>query len=344
MILSIPVSNNKALKVNFKKLFFPFLVLIAVIMVLFKFSELREIGRLFTQAKWHWLLAAFGTQCMNFAFQGNVYNTSLKILKIRKQSFMDLVRYGITILFLNFTIPSLGFAGNIWFMKQLKKQGIKEGRALLVIVIEFLCYYTAFAMLLVLALVYLFFKLGNVGHTQKIAVAGFCAIFIFIIFIVYFFIGNQERSHKRVFWLAQKIDKAEDGVNQDDRIRELLKDFYEDFGWLKKNKRKIIYPATMQLAKFLSDGLTIFFIFLAFGSLVPVGLGVVAFAFGRLFGLVSFIPGGVGAFEGAMVLIFNSLGVSLELALAVMLVYRLFSFWMYFPLGLIFYRKFSRNI
>ena len=142
--------------------------------------------------------------------------------------------------------------------------------------------------------------------------------------------------------MAEKIDKAEDGIRQEDRIKELLNDFYKDLTWLKNNKLKILQPALMQFLKFLSDGLTIFLLFLAFGSLVPIGLGVVAFAFGRLFGLISFIPGGLGAFDASMVLIFNSLGTPLELALSVMLIYRFFSFWIYFPLGLVFYKQFEK--
>lgn len=339
MTSPVPALNGKPFRISFKKLFFPLLLVIVVITVLFKFSEIRAMGELFKQAKWYWLLAALGTQFLNFSFQGNVYNTSLKILKISKQSFIDLIRYGITILFLNFTIPSLGFAGNIWFLKKLKKQGIKEGKALLVIVIEFLCYYVTFFLLLILSLIYLFFKLGHVGYTQKIAVIGFGALMCLVIFFVYFFVGKKKNAHKRLIWLAEKIDKAEDGVRQEDRIKDLLNDFYKDFAWLKKNKIKLLYPASMQFLKFLSDGLIIFLLFLAFGSLVPAGLGVVAFAFGRLFGVLSMIPGGVGAFEASMVLIFNSLGISLELALSVMLIYRLFSFWIYFPLGIFFYKQ-----
>jgi uncharacterized protein (TIRG00374 family) len=342
MTLSMP--NGKPFKISLKKLFFPLLLVIVVIIILFKFSELREIGQLFAQAKWYWLVAAFAAQCLNFSLQAGVYRSTFKIVKIPYFPFFKFIKVGITVLFLTFTIPSFGFAGYLWFLKLLRRQGIKEGKALLSIVIELICYYAAFFFLLILSSVYLFFKLGNVGYTQIIAVASFAFIICFFLFAVYFFIGKKERAHKRVVWLAEKIDKGEDGIRQEDRIKELLADFYEDLAWLKVNKRKVLRPATMQLLKFLSDGLTIFLLFLAFGSVVPIGLGVVAFAFGRLFGLISFIPGGLGTFDAAMVLIFNSLGVSLELSLSVMLLYRLFSFWLYFPLGLVFYKQLDKEI
>ena len=67
MTLSASTLNNKPLKISFKKLFFPLLLVIVVIITLFKFSELREIGQLFSEAKWHWLALAFASQYLNFS-------------------------------------------------------------------------------------------------------------------------------------------------------------------------------------------------------------------------------------------------------------------------------------
>ena len=103
------------------------------------------------------------------------------------------------------------------------------------------------------------------------------------------------------------------------------------------------YPIVLPFCRFLWDSVTIYLLFLSFGATVPIGLTVIAPNIGRLFGLLTFIPGGVGTFEGAMVLVFNSLGVTLELAFAVMMLYRFFSYWLYFPLGLIFYKQLSRE-
>ena len=343
MSLSISTPNGKTIKISFKKLLFPLLLFVTVIIILFKFSELKEIGRLFAQAKWHWLALAFGSQLLNFLLQGSVYQTTFKILNFPKFPLLKLIKSSITIIFLNYIIPSLGIAGNLYFLKILKKHNVKEGKALMSIIIETTCYYLSFACLLILSLIYLFFKLGHIGQMQKNAIGGFILILLLIAFAIYFFLGSKNRARKRVTWVAEKIDLFEDGIRQEERVRELLNDFYQDFDWLKKNKKKILLPALLQLTKFLSDALTIFLIFLAFGSKVSIGLGIAAFVFGRLFGLVSFIPGGLGAFEGSMVLIFNSLGHPLELALSVILVYRFFSFWLYFPLGVIFYKQLNKD-
>ncbi|MFC1622501.1 YbhN family protein, partial [Patescibacteria group bacterium] len=168
-------------------------------------------------------------------------------------------------------------------------------------------------------------------------------VILFIASILYYFLGNKERAKSRVIWLTQKIDKAEDNVSQEERVRVLLQEFYANFEWIKNNKIKLLVPAIVQFIKFLSDALTIFLIFLALGHVIPFGVAVVAFALGRLFGIVTLIPGGLGAFEGSTILILNSLGASLELAVAVTLIYRLFSYWAYMPLGLWYYKYFEKN-
>lgn len=338
--MTIPGIN---LKIKLGKLIFPLLLFVAVIVVLFNFSEIKEIGRLFAEAKWYWLLAAFGSQFLNFFIQGNVYNYVYKILKFPKIKMVKLMKMGVLAIFLNFTIPSLGIAGFLTFLKILKRDGVKEGRTLLAIMIELLAYYIAFVLLLFLSLIYLFFKLGQIGSVQTIAAIAFVLLVIFVSGFVYWLVHNKKRLEKRLNWFAQKIEIFEEGESNQEKVKEMVDDFHQDFNWLKKNKRKTVGPIALQFIKYLSDGLTIFFIFLAFGVMSPIGLGVVVFALGRLFGLVSFIPGGLGAFEGAMVLIMSSLGYSLEISLSVMLVYRFYSFWLYFPLGLLFYRQLTND-
>lgn len=344
MTISMPVANEKSIKISFKKLFFPLLLFVAVVVAFVNFSELQEIGQLFARAKWYWIVVALGSQFLNFFLQANVYRATFKIFGFPHVSLKKLIKAGVMVVFLNYTIPSLGMAGHFNLFRILRKNGIKEGKALLAILVEVFCFYIGFVLVILLSLFYLFFTLGNVGHTQIIAAAGAGAILLTIAIVSYSFLGGKkQRSQKRIAWMIKKFDTPENGESEKDRAEQLLKDFHQDFGWIRKNKKKLIRPATLQFAKFLSDGLTIFLIFLAFGKMVPIGLGVVAFVFGRLFGMLSFIPGGLGAFEGAMVLIFNSLGITLEMALSVMLIYRFYSFWLYFPLGLIFYKQINNK-
>jgi uncharacterized protein (TIRG00374 family) len=330
--------NGKAIKAGLKKLVLPIILSLAIIIVFLKFSELKEIGRLFMQAKWYWLVVVLALQIFTSVLQTMVYQSIFKTLDIKSFGFYRMLIATTSMTFLNYTIPSLGFAGNISFIKNLRQRGVSDGTALMTVVMEFVCFYAGFAILVALCMAYLFFKLGSIGLTQKIAVGAFILIMLLIAGVVYFFLGNKKRARKRVHWLAEKIDMAENGIREEKRIEELLKDFYENFDWLKKNKKALISPTMFQIIRFVFEGVSIFFIFLAFGQMTAIGLGVTAFVLGRLFSLISFLPGGIGAFEGSMVLVFNSMGIRLELALAVMLIYRFFSYWLYFPVGLVCYK------
>ena len=343
MIISVPTTNGRQIKINFKKLFFPLLIFIVVVIVIINFSELREIGELFKKAKWYFILAAFASQFVNFFFQASVIRSTFRILGFPRLKTAEFMKVGIMVFFLNFVIPSLGMAGYFNFAKVLEKYGVKIGRAANAAVIEVICYYLAFVLVIIFSLFYLFFKLGHIGYSQIIAAGGLFLAITILTLGISFFVKSKKASSKVLGWVANKIDYFEDGVHDEKRIQEILTDFRVEFAWIKDNKLKLAKPFGWQLMKFITDGVTIFLIFLAFGFMPPIGLGLVAFAFGRMFGLLSFMPGGVGAFEGAMVLIFNSLGVSLELALSVMLIYRFFSYWLYFPLGLWAQRSLNRN-
>ncbi len=92
------------------------------------------------------------------------------------------------------------------------------------------------------------------------------------------------------------------------------------------------------------DMLALYFLFIAAGH--PVSLGVLLTGYGLplLFGKTAFmVPGGVGVIESTMAGIYASLGVQDAVTVVVVLVYRVLSFWMPlllgFPLILVLERK-----
>ncbi len=329
-------------KFSFKKLLFPIILLVAIIIAFLNFSELKEIWRLFREANGWWLLAALGSQIIAFLLQGWVYYNIFELLGFKALNLFQVLRASVTVIFLNFTIPSLGFAGNIYFLKILKKCGMKEGCGLLTILMEFLCFYLSFIVLLIISFAYLFFHFHALGRAQLAAIGGFVAFLIILCLIIYFWLGNKKRARKRILWFAKKIRYINDGDDENKWIDNLLHEFYHQLKQLKHKKTVLLWILSWQFIRFLWDSVTIYVLFLAFNVHVPFGLAILAPNIARLFGLLSFIPGGVGTYEGSLVLILNSLGIKLELSLAIMLLYRFFSYWLYFPLGLTFFRQLNK--
>jgi hypothetical protein len=76
------------------------------------------------------------------------------------------------------------------------------------------------------------------------------------------------------------------------------------------------------------DMLTLFFLFIATGH--PVSLGVLLTGYGLplILGKMTFLPGGLGITEGTMVALYQSLAVSNDVTVVVILTYRAISFWL----------------
>jgi uncharacterized protein (TIRG00374 family) len=82
------------------------------------------------------------------------------------------------------------------------------------------------------------------------------------------------------------------------------------------------------------DMMTLYFLFLAAGHSVSLGVLLTGYGLPLLFGKMAFfVPGGVGVVEGTMAAIYGGLGVESSIMVVVILVYRVISFWLPSLLG-----------
>ena len=88
------------------------------------------------------------------------------------------------------------------------------------------------------------------------------------------------------------------------------------------------HPALASAFAISFDMLTLYFFFIAAGNPISPSVLLVGYGLPMLFGKMAFlIPGGVGVVESTMAAIYTGLGVSDAIAVAVILSYRMFSFW-----------------
>ena len=79
---------------------------------------------------------------------------------------------------------------------------------------------------------------------------------------------------------------------------------------------------------------TLYWLFVAAGHPVSLGILLAGYGLPLLLGRVSFLPGGVGIVEGTMAALYNGLGVPNAVTVVVILAYRLISFWLPMLVGL----------
>ncbi len=83
------------------------------------------------------------------------------------------------------------------------------------------------------------------------------------------------------------------------------------------------------------DLLTLYFLFIAAGHRVSVGLLLTGYGLPLLLGKMAFIlPGGIGVVESSMAVLYAGLGVPNSVTVVVVLAYRILSFWLPFLFGL----------
>jgi hypothetical protein len=82
------------------------------------------------------------------------------------------------------------------------------------------------------------------------------------------------------------------------------------------------------------DMLTLYFLFVAAGHPVSLGILLTGYGLPLLLGKVSFLPGGVGIVEATMAALYDGLGVPDGVTVVVILIYRFVSFWLPLLIGL----------
>ena len=95
-------------------------------------------------------------------------------------------------------------------------------------------------------------------------------------------------------------------------------------------------PMLGAIANLAFDMLTVYFLFMAAGHNVSIGILIAGYGLPFILGKMAFIlPGGVGVIEAGMVAIYDSLKVPNPISVVVILGYRLFSFWLPTLLGFV---------
>lgn len=100
-----------------------------------------------------------------------------------------------------------------------------------------------------------------------------------------------------------------------------------------KNKGLVFLSLIAGFIYYAGNIMTLSACFLAFGHLPPIPLITFAYFVSLIAGWVTLAPGGIGATEATMLIIFNEFSVDPSLSIAAMLAFRLISFWIPIPAG-----------
>lgn len=110
-----------------------------------------------------------------------------------------------------------------------------------------------------------------------------------------------------------------------------------------KNKNLVALSLVAGFIYYAGNIITLSACFLAFGHMPPLPLITFAYFISLIAGWVTLAPGGIGATEATMLIIFSEFGIEPSLSLAAMLAFRLISFWIPIPAGAISFAILQRS-
>src|SRR5438128_7814296 len=136
-------------------------------------GKLKDIKTLLMQLSPGWLLLALASQMTTYVINSVILQTLLKE-KRGTTNFFTLFKISVVIMFVNQALPTVGVSGNGYVFIQLVQREVPAQRAFTALVLESICYYIAFLILLV---IFYGWYLYSAAHVSRVftytAITGF---------------------------------------------------------------------------------------------------------------------------------------------------------------------------
>lgn len=273
------------------------------------------------------LAAAVGFQCLYYFFAALTVNQCMLMVDFRLP-FAQTLKSTFLLIFVNRIVPGPAATGPAAVYVTLGRRGLDRTRAAFVGPLFYAADYAAFFVLLLVGVLAAVLRRQDVRSAEAaIPILGVALVVAGLAVMVWRCPDRLERS--LVKWrvsfnrlLPQRLRASEEVPA---RIANAIRDMRER---LRRHPGIGVALAAAALAMLVCDVLTMAKCFSAFGYAPSVGTAVLGFCLATVGAIVSFLPGGLGTFEMAMVLGFVGVGSPRPVAVAATLVYRVIATWL----------------
>jgi len=288
-------------------------MLVAVIGVALRLSDVESFARLLVQAEPFWLLAAIGLQALTYVAQGQIFRVVLQAGN-QHLSVWGAARLSLMKLFVDQALPSSGISGAFAVAASFVRKGFSKPVVLACLVLDLSAYFLAYVLTVGVALLVVMLQ----GHAT-IWVMGTGLVFVVISLALAIaaprLTGNSSlalRMPGKKYAIVRKGLLLVTGA--DARLA---------------RSRPLLWRTTLlELAIIGLDAGTLWVLVRAFGvSAPPAGL-FAGFMLASVLRSIGIVPGGLGAFEAAAVVTLHWVGVSIPVALSATLLFRGLTFWL----------------
>lgn len=317
-------------------------------LVVISWEQIKEaFGRLANLNTWA-LLLLIPVQMLSYYGVARLYKDFFDAQGDRS-GIGEMYKVALELNFVNHVFPSGGVSGFSYLSVRMKQLGVGTAKSTLAQILRFALTFISFIIILMFGLVLLSFGKNTspliilISSTIIFATIAGSAIGIFII-------SKVSRIKAFVSWLPKALNyvfkyfkKGKDLISMQ-KVEATLEELHDDYMTLSRDMRLIKWLMVWALLINLAELLTIYLVYVAFGSLINPGALIIAYAVANFAGLIAVLPGGVGVYEGLMTATLASAGVNKGLALSATVVYRIISMALFLPIGFLYYNRAIKQV
>ncbi len=282
-------------------------------------------------------------QVVNYHAYTRMYEAVYKLLG-ETIPYKKLLKVQLELNFVNNVFPSGGVSGVSYFGLRMRNFGIGAGKSTLVQVIKFSLLFISFQIMLAVGLIML--AVGGKASGLLILIAGSLATFLFVgTVMISFVLGSKERINSFFSFITKIVNKiiASFGGHHEtiklQSVKHTFDELHDSYLLIKSDLKKLKRPLLYGLLANITEVMTIYAVYMAFGKFINPGSVIIAYAVSNFAGLVSVLPGGVGVYEALMTGTLVAAGVPAALSLPVTVMYRILNSLIQLPPGGWFYHK-----
>lgn len=312
------------------------LIVLFLWVVVSRFTELEQLKTTLARGQWGWVLAALLSQVAYYVAFTGIYQSAFYTLNISTRT-RDLIPVTLGSLFVNVIVPSAGAGGAALFTQDITRRGGSGARAAAGILLQLIADFSAFTLLLIPGLIYLFLN-HDLKPYETVAAVILLLMTIGLVSILLLGIWKPAWLHRLFGWsqiaanwvfgrLRRSLTLADDWAQKN------AEEFNRAAVAVTGHPLRLLRTLGIAFLAHLLDITTLYLLFRAFNQPISLGALVAGYGVGILFWIVSVTPQGIGVVEGMMTLTFTSLGIPGAVAATVALAFRGLTFWLPMLLG-----------
>lgn len=294
--------------------------------------------------QWWILLLMIPAQGLNFYAYALMYDDLLTFLgtKIKKSK---LFRITLELNFVNHVFPSGGVSGFSYFSLRLRPLGVTTGKSTLIQLMRFVLVFVSFQVLLATGVLALAFS-GAVNNFVLLIAGSLATLLIAGTFLLAYVIGSKQRINMFFTAVTRLVNKIVSIVRPKNpetinikRAQKAFNELHENYLLIKEDFSVLRKPLLHSLVANITEVVTLYVVFVAFGFWVNPGAVILAYAVANFAGLISVLPGGVGVYEVLMTAVLTSAGIPAGISFPVVVMYRVLTMLLQLIPGYVVYHK-----